>query len=317
MRLGVIGTSSISHKFIEAAHITKKLKLHSVYSRSFNKGMDFCADYNCNQVYTDIKDLAKSGIDIVYIASPNRLHFEQALFFLSYGLHVICEKPMALNHRDCLKLHEISQKNGVYIFEAYRHINGVAFLTIKNEIKKLGRIRMASLKYCQYSSRYDTLKKGIVYPVFDPLLAGGSLNDLGVYPISFAISLFGEPNEITYQRISFDNGVDISGSMSFNYDDFLCSINFSKVCKSNNLNEIMGEEGTVVIEGYGDPGSIITSLRNVEHDSIYKHESANDMIYEIETFINCIEQNDMSKYNELKNISALTAKIIGQNLYKF
>jgi predicted dehydrogenase len=114
MRLGVIGTSSISHKFIEAAHITKKLKLHSVYSRSFNKGMDFCADYNCNQVYTDIKDLAKSGIDIVYIASPNRLHFEQALFFLSYGLHVICEKPMALNHRDCLKLHEISQKNGVY-----------------------------------------------------------------------------------------------------------------------------------------------------------------------------------------------------------
>lgn len=93
LRLGIIGTSWISHEFIKAAHETGHYHLEAVYSRNRQTAQDFCEPYGAISCYTDLVDFLDSELDVVYIASPNSLHFAQAKLAILAKKHVIIEKP--------------------------------------------------------------------------------------------------------------------------------------------------------------------------------------------------------------------------------
>ncbi|MCY7161099.1 Gfo/Idh/MocA family oxidoreductase, partial [Streptococcus mitis] len=97
LKLGVIGTGAISHHFIEAAHSSGEYKLVAVYSRKLKTAATFASRYQNIQLFDQVEDFFKSSFDVVYIASPNSLHFVQAKAALSAGKHVILEKP-AVTH---------------------------------------------------------------------------------------------------------------------------------------------------------------------------------------------------------------------------
>ena len=116
LKLGVIGTGAISHHFIEAAHASGKYQLVAVYSRKLETAATFASRYQNIQLFDKVEDFFKSSCDVVYIASPNSLHFAQAKSALSAGKHVILEKPAVTQPQEWLDLRHIADKNHCFIF---------------------------------------------------------------------------------------------------------------------------------------------------------------------------------------------------------
>src|SRR5689334_1837122 len=101
INFGTVGTSWITHSFIQAAQLSKQWNLTSVYSRTEDNGRELGDIYGAKHFYTDLDEMAASPeIQAVYIASPNSLHFEQAIMFLKNKKHVICEKPIFSNSKE-------------------------------------------------------------------------------------------------------------------------------------------------------------------------------------------------------------------------
>ena len=121
LKLGVIGTGAISHHFIEAAHTSGEYKMVAVYSRKIETAATFASRYQDIQLFDQLEDFFKSSFDVVYIASPNSLHFAQAKIALSSSKHVILEKPAVTQPQEWLDLVQTANKNHCFIFEAARN----------------------------------------------------------------------------------------------------------------------------------------------------------------------------------------------------
>ena len=93
LKLGIIGTSAISHSFLAAAKETDQYELRAVYSRTLEKARSFTQPYGQVALYDDLIAFLDSDLDVIYIASPNSLHYPQAKLALLAKKHVILEKP--------------------------------------------------------------------------------------------------------------------------------------------------------------------------------------------------------------------------------
>jgi scyllo-inositol 2-dehydrogenase (NADP+) len=311
LNFGTVGTSWISESFISAAKLSGKWELKSVYSRSTEKAEQFAEKNGAQAYYTNLEDMAVSpDIDAVYIASPNSLHFEQAILFLKNKKHVICEKPMFSNLKELDEAYRIAEENGVYLTEAIRNIHTPNLKVLKKELNRAGKLRSAILTYIQYSSRYDLVLKGEAPTVFSPEYSGGALADLGVYPIFLAVALFGEPNKVTYSAVVLPTGVDGSGTLVLEYPGFICTIVCSKISHSIIPCEIHGEKGTFVLEDAAPISSIaFYDSRSKERLQFGEEQEEEDMVYEAARFAEIIEKRQEIGYQELKQLSRAVIKI--------
>ncbi|GGB62597.1 gfo/Idh/MocA family oxidoreductase [Virgibacillus dakarensis] len=305
MNFGTIGTSWITAAFIEAAQDVTDMRLTAVYSRSEQKAKQFAETHGACNVFTDIEEMAESEqIDCVYIASPNALHYEQALTFLNHNKHVICEKPIFSNITELEKAYQIAEKNGVFLVEAMRNVHMPNLLVLKERIEKAGQLRNVVLNYAKYSSRYDAVLNGEEPNIFSLHYSGGALVDLGVYPIAIAIFLFGKPERITYAPVLIRTGVDGSGTLVLNYSDFTCTIFCSKISTSYNPSEIQGEQGTFTIDDIGTVANIaFIDIHSGHKERIASKHEEKDMFYEIEHFVQMIKTNNQAEYKRLKQLS--------------
>ncbi|MDU6268412.1 MAG: Gfo/Idh/MocA family oxidoreductase, partial [Streptococcus mitis] len=156
LKLGIIGTGAISHHFIEAAFASGKYQLVAVYSRKLETAATFAPRYQNIQLFDQVEDFFKSSFDVVYIASPNSLHFAQAKAALSAGKHVILEKPAVTQPQEWLDLKHTAEKNHCFIFEAARNYHEEAFTIIKNFLADK-QILGADFNYAKYSSKMPNL----------------------------------------------------------------------------------------------------------------------------------------------------------------
>ncbi len=156
LKLGVIGTGAISHHFIEASHASGEYQLVAVYSRKLETAATFASRYQDIQLFDQLGDFFKSSFDVVYIASPNSLHFVQAKAALSAGKHVILEKPAVTQPQEWLDLRQTAEKNNCFIFEAARNYHEEAFTTIKNFLADK-QVLGADFNYAKYSSKMPDL----------------------------------------------------------------------------------------------------------------------------------------------------------------
>ncbi|KAF2237360.1 oxidoreductase, Gfo/Idh/MocA family [Viridothelium virens] len=247
LTFGVIGTSWITDEWISGAHATGLWKLTSVYSRTRETAEQYAAKYDVSSVHTSIESLAGDAIQVIYVASPNSLHYEQTKLILQHKRHVILEKPATTTVAEFEDLCSLARVNGVYLIEAYRHIQEANFQTLKSGLTQLGQVYGASLTYASFSSRYTNVLNGETPNVFSLDFAGGSLVDIGVYPITFAVALFGRPRSSTYQAFRCRTGTDGGGFILLQYENFSVSINQSKCYNSAAPSEIYGENGTVTV----------------------------------------------------------------------
>ena len=305
MKLATVGTNWITALFIEAAEETEGIELAAVYSRSQQNAEAFAEKHNAPLYFTDLAEMAVSaGIDCVYIASPNSLHFEQAMLFLENKKHVICEKPVFSNTKEFEAAHQKAKENGAFLFEALRGLHTPNFKKLQEELVNIGNVRHVLLHRNKYSSRYENVLQGEEPNIFSLNYSGGALADLGVYPLSVAVALFGKPHKVSYSAVLLPTGVDGSGTLVMDYPEFVCTILCSKISTSYIDSEIQGEQGTILI----DDTAALTNLKRMDSKTSERHnigsiQSDKNMKYEIEKFLHIIESGNRSEYESLTQIS--------------
>ena len=314
MRFAVIGTNWITDRFLEAAHLIDEFQLTAVYSRTEDRAREFASKYNVDTIYTSVKDLANSDVvDAVYIASPTAFHAEHAITCMEGGKHVLVEKPFASNVYEVEKMIQTAKDNKVLLMEAMKTTLVPNFEKVKENLNKIGPVRRYVANFCQYSSRYDKYKEGIVLNAFKPELSNGSLMDIGVYCLYPMIALFGEPEKVQANAWMLDSGVDGEGTVVATYDDLIGVTMFSKVTNSTLPSEIQGEKGSIVIGKFSD----MEDLKIVYHDGteeiIETNQRKESMYYETKAFIETCKAGKLQNEINSWDVSLQTMKVLDES----
>ncbi|WP_077319456.1 Gfo/Idh/MocA family protein [Virgibacillus proomii] len=311
MKFSTIGTSWITEAFIEAATLSEVAQLDSVYSRRQETAQDFAQKHGGKTAYTDIQQmLEEANSDFVYVASPNILHPEHIKLCIQNGKHVFCEKPMVYTEKQWEEISQLAQKNHVFVFEGFRHLFSPNYYTLKEQTANIGKIRSAMLQYAKYSSRYDKYKEGKEPNVFSPNFAGGALMDLGVYPLSMAIDLFGAPKESRYFPVLLSNGIDGSGTIILTYDDFMVTILCSKITSAFLPSEIHGEDGTLIMDEIAPISELQLYNRKTDKTSqLGQKQFEADMVYEIKAFVQMVQEQNWDQHDANLERSRLVVRL--------
>ena len=322
IRFGVVGTNNISDWVIAGGRQDERFELVAVCSRTQEKADEFAAKHNIPHTFTSLEEMAKSPlIDAVYIATPNYVHAEQSILCMSHGKHVLCEKPFASNAGEVKQMIEAAKKYGVLLMEAMIATLNPNFAIVKNHLKDLGTIRRYFASYCQYSSRYDKFKEGIVLNAFKPELSNGAVMDIGVYTLYPLVALFGRPQKVEAQGIKLHTGVDGQGAINLLYEGMNATVLYSKIANSALPSEIEGEEGNLMMDkihiiqnvnwiprqvtGQGKQQANVMTSIGVELDK-------SPCYYEMAEFMNLIEQGKLESEVNSHDNSLATMEIIDE-----
>ena len=295
LKLGIIGTGAISHHFIEAAHTSGKYQLVAVYSRKIETAEKFANRYSNVHLFNKLEDFFDSSFDVVYIASPNSLHYAQAKLALEMGKHVIIEKPAVTRPDEWQDLVQTAEKNHCFIFEAARNYHEEAFTIIKNFLADK-QILGADFNYAKYSSKMPNLLAGETPNVFSDRFAGGALMDLGIYPLYAAVRLFGKANDATYQAQQLDNSIDLNGDGILFYPDYQVHIKAGKNITSNLPCEIYTTDGTLTLNTIEHVRSAIFTDHQGNQVQLPIQQAPHTMTEEVAAFAQMTQQPDQTLY---------------------
>ena len=170
-----MGANFITDWVIAGARQDERFELVAVCSRTQERADEFAAKHHIPYTFTSLEEMASSPlIDAVYIASPNFMHAGQSILCMNHGKHVLCEKPLASNAKEARAMIAASEANGVALMEAMKPTLTPNFKALMVALPKAGTLRRYFASYCQYSSRYDKFKEGIVLNAFKPELSNGA-----------------------------------------------------------------------------------------------------------------------------------------------
>ncbi len=304
MKLGIMGTGSISETAIKAFKRIEEYTICSIYGHREESISRILSNTELEVLkFTSKEDFINSDLEIVYVATPNTHHYEDAKLALLNKKHVILEKPFVTTELEARSLFEIAQDNNVYIFEAIRTLYSEGYNVVEKNLYKIGKIRYSSMPIHQFSSRYDKFKEGELPNIFNKEFFGGALNDLGVYVLHPATKLFGVPDNILFSQVTLHNRVNGAFNMTLSYaNNHICNVSGSKICGIVENSYIHGEDGTIVISSISDFGKIEYHSRDGVVEVLYNNGDAfNDTFYkEFSTIYEIISTKDKYKYYEAK-----------------
>lgn len=247
---GIIGPGKIANKFAVALKLVPGARLGAIASRDTEKSRNFAATHNAPHIYDNYAALAADpAIQAIYIATPHGFHAEHALLCLRQGKAVLCEKPMALFAREVQGMIDASRENNAFLMEAM----WTRFIPLMGAVMDLvdsGQI--GALRYIRadfgFLSAFDPAGR-----LYNLRLGGGSLLDIGIYPLFLCLQLLGEPEGITavgrlsptgsdetcHAILQYSEGADASAATAV--------ISSTLVCQTSLTAEIAGTEGMIRI----------------------------------------------------------------------
>ncbi len=279
--LGVIGTNFVSDWLCESVAVSEGIACAAVYSRTEEKGGAFARKHGIPAVYTDMEAFLSSDIDAVYIASPNFLHYPQAMTAVRHGKHVLVEQPACLNREQFGALCRAADDAGVVVLEAMRPGHDPAMETARRAMGRIGTVRRAVFDFCQYSSRYDRYRAGEILNAFDPSLGNAALMDIGVYAVHSCVMLFGAPQSVYASSVILPNGMEGMGTAFLTYPGMQAEIVWSKITDSANPSVITGEDGAVLLGKLSTVESVVLKPRKGEPEDLTGVRPENNMVFEI------------------------------------
>ena len=322
IRFGVVGTNKITDWLLAGAAQDERFELAAVCSRTQERADEFARKYGAKYTFTSVEEMAKSDVvDAVYIATPNCTHAEIAITCMNHGKHVLCEKPMASNAKEVKRMIEASRQNHVTLMEAMIATMNPNFNIVRDMLPKLGKIRRYFASYCQYSSRYDKFKEGIVLNAFQPELSNGAMMDIGVYTIYPLVTLFGKPLEINAQGVLLSSGTDGQGAVNLRYADMNATVLYSKIANSYLPTEIEGEDGNLVMDEIHTirkvtyiprPAAMSGRGPKAAPQEVGVQLDRDDYYYEVAEFINLIEQGKIESDINSHAVSLATIEVIDE-----
>jgi predicted dehydrogenase len=226
LRWGIAGTGGIAGSFARDLRLEPDAgRLVAVGSRSPERAREFAATVrgpdaagsgDTLRAHGTLDDLAADpDIDVVYVAVPHTAHHEVARRMLTAGKAVLLEKPFTVSRTEADDLVQLARKQGVFLMEAM----WTRFLPHVQRIRELlaeGRLGEVRLLVAEHGVWF---RHNPAHRMFDPALGGGALLDLGIYPISFAAMLFGEPAKVTTTASFGDTGVDGQTAVTLSYEN--------------------------------------------------------------------------------------------------
>lgn len=214
IKWGIIGLGSIANKFATDLLTINDAELYAVASRNQEKANEFAKKYGAIKAYNSYEALANdTNIDAVYIATPHALHKENALMCLENGIAVLGEKPFAMNAAEVDEMIVKAKEKNVLLVEALWtcFLPHYQFVLKALKSKTYGDILKIESDF-GFQRPYNTETR-----LFNKSMGGGSLLDIGIYPIFATLSTLGLPNTIEASATFFENGTDSSCTMTFDY----------------------------------------------------------------------------------------------------
>jgi predicted dehydrogenase len=201
---GILGSGAIAGLFAEGLGFAPGARLAAVGSRSEASAAEFAARFGFSRAHGSYEALvADPAVDVVYVATPNHLHKEHALLALGAGKAVLVEKPFTLNAAEAAEVAGEAGRRRLFCMEAMWMRFAPAVRALQAQLGKgdLGEPRLLTAQL-GFPYAYDPANRVFATP------GGGALLDLGVYPLSLAVLLFGRPDRIEAQTVLAPNGVD-------------------------------------------------------------------------------------------------------------
>lgn len=212
---GILGPGGIAQAFAKDLTFIEGHTIGAVGSRSIANSEKFANTFG-GTAYGSYEELvADSSIDAIYVATPHPAHHDNVILALNAGKPVLCEKPFAVNAKQAQAMVDAAAKNKVALMEAM----WARFLPHYARVREIVASGVLGPILSLHADHGQRLADQGIARLVDPQLAGGALLDLGIYPISFAHMILGNPTSITSKAVMTDRGVDAQTSMIFSYDN--------------------------------------------------------------------------------------------------
>jgi predicted dehydrogenase len=213
---GILAPGKMSAKFTKGLQLLDNVELYSVGSRDLERAKDFADEYGFRNHYGSYEEMVSDpALDVVYIASPHSYHHEHTMLCLKHKKAVLCEKAFALNSREVEAMIHEAENQKVFLMEAL----WPPFQPVYRKAKEIltegepGRIIHLNARFSFQAPYSPTDRK------FNLDLGGGSLLDIGIYPVIDALYFMGVPSEISAKASFTETGSEDSISVIFRYDD--------------------------------------------------------------------------------------------------
>jgi predicted dehydrogenase len=288
-RWGIIGPGRIAHQFAEGLSVIDNALLHAVGSRNQRRARNFADQYGAPQAYDSYEALVKDPeVDAIYIATPHRFHYDNALLCLDAGKPVLCEKPLTVNAVEAKALIEIAQNKNLFLMEALwtRHLPIYQQVREWLDGDKIGEVRLLTSTF-GFKALQDPQDR-----LLNHELAGGALLDIGVYNIAISQWVL-RRNPLSFTAWSHlgETNVDELTAVNLVYDDDVVS-QFTCTFRAQTTNDfwIFGAEGHIRIHSpFWDAkaATLVTAGRELTVTAPYR---STGFEYETEEAMYCIRR---------------------------
>ena len=296
IKVGIVGNGLIVQQalgcFKEAG-----IPCTALWCRNAEKGKPLADEYGIDRIFTDYEEfLDQDDFDTVYIGLINSLHYEYAVTALQKNKNVICEKPITSTYQEMETLRLMARDRNVFLFEAIMSRYSANYETVRDNLARIGDIKLIRANYSQYSRRYDDYQKGKVLPAFDPNLSGGALYDINVYNVHFVTGLFGRPETVTYDANIGFNGIDTSGILVLDYGPFKAVCTGAKDSASPSGITIQGTKGYIEInERPGFVRNVKLHLNDGTEEMLDGKDEGHPMTHEFRVMRRCVQEDDYER----------------------
>lgn len=245
IRWGILATGGIAHSFADDLTLNG-FTVQAVGSRSEESASAFAAQFGIPTAHGSYEALvADPDVDIVYISTPHPFHAANAALALNAGKHVLIEKPITLNAREAREIVELAASKNLLVLEAM----WTRFLPHMVRIREILGSGVLGDIHTLIADHTQDLPDDPSHRINDLALGGGALLDLGIYPISFASDLFGEPDTVLSSATFKETGADAQVATIFRYSGGqIASTVSASDTKGPNTASILGTAGRIDID---------------------------------------------------------------------
>ena len=291
LKMAILGAGGIASTMAKTISQMEQVECYAVGSRSLEKAQAFAQKFGFQKAYGSYEELVKDEeVELVYIATPHSEHYENARLCIRHKKPVLCEKAFTANAKQAKELLEYAKKEKVFITEAI----WVRYMPMLQIIRKeladgvIGTPTMLTANLGYLVSAVPRMQR--------PELAGGSLLDLGVYPINFALMMFGDNIAKVSSACTYtDSGVDEQDSITFIYEDGkVAQLAASMLGLSDRRGTIYGTKGFMVIENINNFESLTVYDTNYhEVKTIERPAQISGYEYEVEACIRALSEGKL------------------------
>ena len=289
VNIGVVGCGRIARRFVAETDKVDSANITALYDTNRNVAIELALSIDVERVCESFEQLVEQ-VDAVYIATPHLCHYEQARYALQHGRHVLCETPMVLNGDQAKELYALADEKGLVLLEA----NKTAYCPAFNHMITLVKSGLIGDVVGIDASESKLWDKNKLKRELDPAQAGGSMYEMGSYPLLPIIKLLGVNyrNIDIYSRMN-DNGVDVYTRGIVRYDNAVSSFQLGLGVKTEGNLVISGTKGYVYVPSpwwKTDYFELRYEDQNQNKKYFYKWDEPG-LRYEIQEFVSCIVNN--------------------------